>query len=243
MKPKAVFLDLDGTLVEFCIDYVGARSEALGLLERYGLPESLGLTVRDSIFYMDREVKRYMLKRGEPRLYGEIHSRLEAILDRYELRAAEVTRLLPNVRETLRELRGMGLRLILFTADGDKAMNAIVDRTGIRDFFDLLISRGSSMDVKPHPRHVSEAVALSGSKPEESILVGDSVADIISGKIINAITVGVLTGLGSREQLVEAEADYVIESVADLPPIIKRVQVEGPNRFKITQPKSSHTSS
>lgn len=243
MRPKVVFLDLDGTLVEFCIDYVGARSEALNLLETYGLRERLGLTIEDSIFHMDREVKRYMLERGEPRLYEDIHSRLEAILDRYELRAADATRLLPNVKETLRELKGMGLRLILFTADGDKAMNTIVERTGIRDFFDLLISRGSSMEVKPHPRHICEAVTLAGSKPEEIILVGDSVADIVSGKIINAVTVGVLTGLGSREQLVEAEADYVIDSVAELPAIIRRISMGEPNRLKVTQPKPSHTSS
>ncbi|MGQ9542565.1 MAG: HAD family hydrolase [Candidatus Bathyarchaeia archaeon] len=223
MAPKVILLDLDGTLVEFCIDYISARSEALRLLGAYNLLGCLKLTLGDSVFLMDREVMRLMQGRGKMQLYEEIHSQLVAILDKYELEAAERTRLLPHVQETLEELKGMGLRLGLFTADGDKAMNTIVDRTGIRHFFDFMVSRGSSMEVKPHPRHVAIAISLSGSKPEETILVGDSVADIISGKIINAITVGVLTGLGTRRQLVEAKADHIIESIAELPPIIRRI--------------------
>jgi len=217
---KVIFIDLDGTLVEFCIDYLEARREALKFLEKCPSLQGLKFTLNDSIFKMDREIKRSKKSEG---VYHEIHERLLSILDNFEMQAAERTKLLPQVRETLEELRNMGLKLVLFTADGDRAMNAIADRTGIRDYFETLVSRGSSMEVKPHPNHITSAMSLVGSRPEESVVVGDSVADIASGKHVGATTVGVTSGLGTKQQLEEAGVDYVIDSIAELPRLIKKI--------------------
>jgi len=222
--PKVVFLDLDGTLVEFCIRYLEARQEALSLLKNYEVTADLKFTLRDSIFLMDREIKRVLGERLQPeQVYRQIHERLIGIVEKYEMQAAESTRLLPLVSQTLEKLKEMGLRLVLFTADGEKAMNHIVNRTGIRKFFEAMISRGESTKVKPHPDHITSAMLLVCSKSEETIVVGDSVADIASGKSVGAITVGVTTGLNSRQELSEAEADYLIDSVADLPDLIREI--------------------
>lgn len=222
---KVVFLDLDGTLVEFRIRYLEARQEALSLLKNYEVTGDLKFTVRDSIFLMDREIKRVLGERLQPeQAYRQIHERLIGIVEKYEMQAAESTRLLPLVSETLEKLKEMGLRLVLFTADGDKAMNLIVNRTGIRKFFEVMISRGESNKVKPHPDHITSAMLLVCSKSEETIVVGDSVADIVSGKSVGAITVGVTTGLNSRQELSEVEADHLIDSVADLPDLIREIR-------------------
>jgi phosphoglycolate phosphatase-like HAD superfamily hydrolase len=103
-------------------------------------------------------------------------------------------------------------------------MNFIVKRTGIRKFFEVMISRGESNKVKPHPDHITSAMLLVCSKSEETIVVGDSVADIVSGKSVGAVTVGVTTGLNSRQELSEVEADYLIDSVADLPDLIREIR-------------------
>jgi len=225
--PRVILFDLDGTLVEFCIDYLAARREALRLLESRGYLRELKFTLKDSIFFMDREIKQLLKFKGEPASkYDDIHSGLMAIVERYESQAADRTKLLPYVRETLEELRRMGLKLVLFTADGDEAMNAIVEKTAIRHLFDKLVSRGSSIEVKPHPKHVTLAMASSNATPEEAVVVGDSVVDILSGKHIDAITVGVTTGLSSRQSLAEAGADYLVDSITELPPLIRRLRSE-----------------
>ncbi len=225
--PRVMFFDLDGTLVEFCIDYLAARREALRLLEYRGYLPELKLTVKDSIFFMDREIKQLLKSKGEPaNKYDEIHSALMAIVEKYESQAADRTKLLPLAKETLEELKRMGLKLVLFTADGDKAMNTIVGKTAIGQLFDTLVSRGSSIEVKPHPQHVTSAVASSNAPPEETMVVGDSVVDILSGKHINAITVGVTTGLSSKQELAEAGADYLIDSITELPPLIRKLRSE-----------------
>ena len=225
--PKVILLDLDGTLVEFCIDYLQARSEALKFLESYALPQDLKFTKNDSIFVMDREIRLFLSGRGKLKTtYKEIHEGLLEILEKYELRAAERTKLLPRVRETLEELKGMGLRLVLFTADGDRSTTITIKRTGIAGFFELLASRGSSVEVKPHPHHITSAMERVSVKAEEAIVVGDSVADIISGKCVGTTTVGVTTGLGSKEELIEIGADYILESVAELPVLIRKINTQ-----------------
>jgi len=229
--PRAIFFDLDGTLVEFCIDYLAARREALRLLEDRGYLRELKFTVKDSIFFMDREIKQLLKSKGEPvNTYDEIHSALMAIVEKYESQAADRTKLLPSAKETLEELKNMGLRLVLFTADGDKAMNTIVEKTSIGQLFDTLVSRGSSTEVKPHPQHVTSAVASSNAPPDETVVVGDSVVDILSGKHINAITVGVTTGLSGKQELAEAGADYLIDSITELPPLIRKLRGEHDRR-------------
>jgi phosphoglycolate phosphatase-like HAD superfamily hydrolase len=52
---------------------------------------------------------------------------------------------------------------------------------------------------------------------DECVVVGDSVADIRAGKNGGARTVGVLSGIFSRQELERENPDLIIESVKELP--------------------------
>jgi len=47
--------------------------------------------------------------------------------------------------------------------------------------------------------------------PENALYVGDTTTDIVAGKAADVPTVGVLSGIGSREELTNAGAKFVIE--------------------------------
>ena len=174
---------------------------------------------------MDRKIEEYVIHNNlSDGVYNEVHEKLISILEKYEMESAKKAKLLPSVKETLTKLKKMGWSLILFTADGENAMNVIVDKTGIRNFFNVMISRGESMEVKPHPNHIKSAISMVGSKTKEIIVVGDSVADIESGKHIDAITVGVTSGLGTSQKLAEVNVDYLIGSITELPYLLKYIQ-------------------
>ena len=55
-------------------------------------------------------------------------------------------------------------------------------------------------------------------------MVGDSYADIISGKKAGMKTIGVLTGILNRHQL-EKKADVVLSSINELPKLIYQLKV------------------
>ena len=126
--PKIIIIDLDGTLIKFQIDYLNARKEALLLIKQYSVLENFYFTLNDSIFFIDCKVEEFLIQKDlSNSIYEEIHDKLISILERYEMDSAKKARLLPSVKKTLARLKDMGWTLILFTADGEKAMNVIID--------------------------------------------------------------------------------------------------------------------
>lgn len=58
------------------------------------------------------------------------------------------------------------------------------------------------------------------------LVVGDTINDMNFAHNGGAIAVGVLSGVSSREQLAPA-ADYILDSVADVPALIRQLEQKG----------------
>jgi phosphoglycolate phosphatase-like HAD superfamily hydrolase len=55
-------------------------------------------------------------------------------------------------------------------------------------------------------------------------MVGDMHSDILMGKAVGALTIGVTTGLFSRQMLIEIDPDFIFDSVADISDNIKKIK-------------------
>jgi len=103
MPVKAVVFDLDGTLVDFKIDYMTVRAEVKQFLVKYGFPPSI-FSIDESIFEMLKKIEVFMRNNGEnSEKILDIKSKVLSIADKYELEAARQTRLVPGVIEALNE--------------------------------------------------------------------------------------------------------------------------------------------
>jgi len=221
---KAILVDLDGTLVEFKIDYIGARREAIKILEGLGLfPNSL-FSINDSVFKMSEKASDYLRKIGmEERVAEEIHATLMRVLDKYEMEAARNTAPLPEAAETLAKLKSIGPRLVLFTSNGEKAVNYVLTKFQLNHYFDLRLSRDAVPKAKPHPDHALTALSILGVKREEAVIVGDGHPDIQSARAAGIVSVGVLSGRAQRSDLEKAGADYIISSIREFPELLKQI--------------------
>jgi HAD superfamily hydrolase (TIGR01509 family) len=226
-KIKAVILDLDGTLVEFKIDYLRARRDSIKALKEFDfLPNSL-FSTDESIFSMCDKASAYLIKKGESQAtLKKVKEAVMKIADKYEMEAVRKTRLLPKARETLEELRGRGLKLALFTTDGEKAMNHVLKKFKIKSYFECCASRETVSRVKPHPEHVEALFTLLNVKPDEAAVVGDSALDMLSAKSAGSIAIGVLTGIADLQQLKQAGADYIIATISELPDLLANLTAE-----------------
>jgi phosphoglycolate phosphatase len=74
--------------------------------------------------------------------------------------------------------------------------------------------------VKPDPLHLKAALDELKVRSHEAVLVGDSVKDVACANHLKVIAIGVTTGLSSKEQLINAGANYIVSSVNDLPKLI-----------------------
>ena len=229
MTIKAVIFDLDGTIVDFNLDFKAARTEVMHLLTQQDLPSSL-LSVNESVFVTLKKVEKRMKENGkEEQEFVKLKEKVLAVVERYEAKAARETNLILGILETLKTLREMKLKIALFTANGEKSTNHILGRFRLKQFFDAVITRESVLAVKPDPVHLETALKALKVKPEEAIVIGDSARDMECARQLKVLAVGVTTGFSSIEELTRAGADYLASSSTDIPGLVQHLTGEDEN--------------
>ncbi len=226
MPIKAVVFDLDGTITSFNLDYKVLRAEVRGHLLKMGVPASV-LDVNETVFEMLKKTELYTKNTGKTDSAMErIRKEVFKIAEKYELEAATSTNLLPGVIDTLKALRLAGLKIALCTLNSQKTTNYIITRFKLTEYFDITVPRDNVISVKPHPQHLETALDVLGIPATETIVIGDSVSDIKVAKELNALAIGLTTGVSTQDQLAREGANYVITSITDLPILIECINKE-----------------
>jgi len=224
MNVKAVIFDLDGTLVGFNLDYRALRAEVRGYLAKVGVPASV-LSLKETIFEMLKKTEIFVRNSGKSaEEMAAIRSEALGIAEKYELEAAMSTGVLSGAVETLKALKRMGLKIGLCTINSEKSASYILQRFKIAEFFDVTITRNMVSQVKPHPEHLQVVLNALSVAPEESVVVGDSSADMQCARELKTIAVGLPTGISTVQQLTNQGANYIITSITDLPVLIEKIK-------------------
>jgi len=223
MGVSAIVFDLDGTLVDFCLDYQALRAEVRSYLMKLGVPSSV-LFLKENIFEMLRKTEIFLKNTGKStEEIEDVHHEAFAIAERYELEAAVSTELSSGAIETLKTLKQMGLKMGICTTNSEKSVRYILNRFRISEFFDVVVTRNSVKQVKPNPEHLEVALKALDVAPEESVLLGDSSTDMLCARELKAIAVGLSTGVSTIEQLKSTGANYIVTSITDLPVLVEKI--------------------
>lgn len=228
MTIKAVVFDLDGTLVEFNLDWKTVRAEVMQFFLNQSFPGSI-FSVNESIFEMLKKAKVYMRNNGrEEREFSAIQKHVFSIANGHELKAARETSLLPGAFETLKTLKKRGLRLAIFTINSKKSTDLILDNFRLQRFFDAIITREAVPEVKPDPSHLATVLKALNVNGDEAIVVGDSKVDMGSAKMLNMQAVGLAMDSDKAEKLNRAGATQTIKSITELPNLVTRLSGNKP---------------
>jgi phosphoglycolate phosphatase-like HAD superfamily hydrolase len=90
------------------------------------------------------------------------------------------------------------------------------DKVGMLTGLFVTLQTADRHPSKPHPSMVYQALADAGTDARNAVVIGDTVYDIHMGRAAGTRTVGVNWGYHSVEDLREAGADYIAESMDDL---------------------------
>ena len=219
---KGIVMDMDGTITRFNLDYMAARRKALQELDKLDLrtPE---MNEQLSLYLILKKLKDEM----DPERFTSLRGRFYAVLEDMEVRAAKEVTLYPGAVETLRILRDRGLRIGLLTNNSHAGTEITLRRHHLAAFFDAVVTRDDCEEMKPDGAPVRKLLTEMNVPPEEAILVGDGVIDIMAARDAELPSVAVATGPFPSERLVKAEPDYLLGSVNDLPLLIERLNAEG----------------
>ncbi|MBD9196773.1 MAG: HAD family hydrolase [Clostridiales bacterium] len=127
----------------------------------------------------------------------------------------ELTRPYEGMAELLQQLKAAGAQLAVCSNKADNFSRAIVEHyyPGV---FDLVRGNLNGMPVKPDPTVVREIMRDLDASYLSAMMVGDSSVDIQTGHNAGIKACGVTWGFRSRENLVEAAADAIADTPAEL---------------------------
>jgi phosphonatase-like hydrolase len=125
----------------------------------------------------------------------------------------------PGAAEVMARLGEAGIRVCLATGFAPATRDAVIDKLGWRQLIDLALSPADAGRGRPWPDiPLTALLRLGGGAVSELAVVGDTPSDIESGRRAGAgLVAGVLTGRASREELAQAKAAVILDSVAGLP--------------------------
>lgn len=125
-----------------------------------------------------------------------------------------------GVEKVLVHLKKDGIKIVLNTGYNSTVANTLLEKLNWKknEHYDALITADDVARGRPFPDMITKAMQLFGIKDASKVLkAGDSAIDIEEGKNAGCgITVGVLSGAQTRQQLETAKPDYILNSLASL---------------------------
>jgi phosphoglycolate phosphatase len=207
--PAAVFLDLDGCLVDSTRAITGCLNHAL---------EELGLAARPPA-----DLVRLIgppLAEGLAQLLAEdgadpalVAAGVAAYRARYATVSLAETEVIPGIPEALSALQAV-TPLAVVTSKPRAFAVPILDRLGLLDRF--VAVHGPDLEHRAEAKAVTLQRALTGvtpgGDPAATVMVGDRSHDVVAGQACGTATIGVTWGAGPREELVAAGADRIVDT-------------------------------
>ncbi|MBP5792092.1 MAG: HAD family hydrolase [Spirochaetaceae bacterium] len=131
-----------------------------------------------------------------------------------------------GIPQLLKNLKAKGKTLVVATSKPEEFAVRIIDHFGLSEYFTYVC--GSCMDETRSTKAevIKYALVLCGiyeAQKEQVLMIGDRSHDIVGAKENGIESCGVLFGYGSREELEQAGADYIADSVAALDELSNRI--------------------
>lgn len=160
------------------------------------------------------------LFQGEP----DRARRANAVFERcYDDLVAHGCEPVAGAEKAMFSLRDEGVLVCLTTGFARGTRERILERLAWRDLADLVVGPDDAGRGRPHPDMIQTAARRVGvADPRRVAVAGDTGYDVLAGTRSGAsVIAGVLTGAHDARTLAEHGATHVLESVADLPAVVR----------------------
>jgi putative hydrolase of the HAD superfamily len=207
---KAVIFDWDGTLAD-------TKKAVLRSFQK--VLEGAGCRVSDE--FIERRIgigtKKTIIEAfRECRMRLDV-STLENLAKekiRVQAELTDIVSLFDGAAELLENLQGR-TKIALATMSNRKVVDKLLSEKRIREYFDVVVSADEIVKPKPDPEVFLVSAAKLGVKPEDCVVVEDSVFGVRAAKAAKMMCVAVSSGAYSMEELQDENPDLMIGSVVE----------------------------
>jgi beta-phosphoglucomutase-like phosphatase (HAD superfamily) len=218
MRPSfhAVIFDLDGVLADSepwwnQIDAKLLAEHGINYRGEYhrnvlGVSYRLAVDFYKNAFHIPASVEELMRRRGE------------IAIDFFATRVG----LFPSAKTTLEQLREMRLYLGVATSSVSASARPFLERTGIKSFFEVVLTGDEVQRGKPDPDIYLEIAKRLGMPAEKYLVVEDALAGVAAAKAAKMRVAAIPDTRFVDPREYEKEADYVMGSLLEIPALIRR---------------------
>ena len=146
-------------------------------------------------------------------------------LDELEKSLMQMTFEVPQIevvplRRYFERLHEMGKKIGVVTNDTERGARVHLERANCLTIADFVAGYDSGYGAKPAPDPLLACARSCGVDPTRCAMVGDSTHDLRAGRAAGMTTIGVLTGMALREELVPF-ADLVLDDIGEILALLK----------------------
>ena len=222
-NPEMVLIDVDGTLVDSVPDLAYCVDEMMKALD---MPVHGEAKVREWVGNgVERLTRRALIGQldGEPdeALFEKAYP---IFMDLYAENTSKRSTLYPGVSEGLAYLKAEGYKLGCVTNKAEQFTVPLLTDLGIADNFEIIISGDTLTVKKPDPGPLLHAAKFFGVKPENALMIGDSISDVKASRAAGFQILCMSYGYNHGVDIREASPDVVIDSMAELPAVLGAAQ-------------------
>jgi phosphoglycolate phosphatase len=175
-RPAAIVWDLDGTLVESAPDLATALNALLNEQGQHGHPvEKVRPMIGGGVAKL---VERGFRAVGVSLDEAARDALVPRFMELYSACATDSTRLVPHARDLLLHFYHAGLRQAICTNKPLAVTRQILVALDISGFFASVIGGDSTTERKPHPLPLQTCLRQLEARPEDTVMIGDSGADV-----------------------------------------------------------------
>jgi len=211
MSVKLLIFDLDGTLVDSSADIAKAINYAFS---SYGVSE---VSVAETVTLIGEGLTRLIEKVIERKAPGlDPRTLVARFIDYYSTHVSDDTRAYPDVEKVLTAL--IGYKKAIVSNKTEALSIKVLKALDLLKYFDSVLGGDTLPEKKPSPMPILDVLSRFDMRPEQALIIGDSIYDIEAGRAAGVKTVAALYGYGDPGFW--KGADYRVESIEGLMEIL-----------------------
>ena len=208
-----IIFDLDGTLIDSSDGVVAAVNYSLRMMNQPAQPPEI---IKAFIGYPLSQMYTHFTDIPMEELYHHFQNKAKETI-------VASTTVLPGVSEILRRLYDEGYHLAIASTKIRPHIEGIMEKFEWTSLFSAYAGGNEVSRVKPDPEIFRLTLQRLSATPGESIVLGDTINDILAAKAVPITVVAVASPYGGKEKVQQAKPDYFIENISELPNLLTSI--------------------
>lgn len=205
-KYRCIIFDMDGTVTQtnqlifdsfnhIAEKYINKRLSPQEIIALFGPPEKEAVENMIGSTHIQPAMDEYY------RFYRTEHHRLASLY--------------PGMKEILDYLKSRKVMIGLFTGKGRRTTDISLEEFGIAQYFDVSITGDDVDEFKPSGDGIRKIMQKFSLKPEEVLMVGDSVADFTAARETGVDIASVVWDSYGKAEVLKLPSDYHFHDVQE----------------------------